>query len=227
MPPWRQARSSSAPSPAATSPRSASTVSFAALFVLSVVAGTMMICLDQVNVALGRGGNSAVRYAAAGGVTVAATAALVLSPVASDSRALFACWSLGAVAACAVGAVQLRSCCSYSYRPRLHPGHRQRLLVVGVPNQVLTMIERAPGSLVPILVAHVVSLEATAYWYPAWMMAWVAYSTPVLVGLVQFAEGVKDPAGWPAARARASAGRCSSAPASPWSWSSWPARCCT
>jgi Na+-driven multidrug efflux pump len=55
------------------------------------------------------------------------------------------------------------------------------------------MIERAPGSLVPILVAHVVSLEATAYWYPAWMMAWVAYSTPVLVGLVQFAEGVKNP----------------------------------
>ena len=171
----------------------ASTGGFAALFVLSVVTGTMMICLDQVNVALGRGGNSAVRYAAAGGVTVAATAALVLSPVASDSRALFACWSLGAVAACVVGVVQLRSMIGYSYRPRLHPGHRQRLLVVGVPNQVLTMIERAPGSLVPILVAHVVSLEATAYWYPAWMMAWVAYSTPVLVGLVQFAEGVKDP----------------------------------
>jgi O-antigen/teichoic acid export membrane protein len=42
-------------------------------------------------------------------------------------------------------------------------------------------------------VAHTVSLEATAYWYPAWMMAWVAYSAPVLVGLVQFAEGVKDP----------------------------------
>jgi O-antigen/teichoic acid export membrane protein len=171
----------------------ASTVSFAALFMLSVVAGTMMVCLDQVNVALGRGGNSAVRYAAAGVVTVAATAALVLSPIASDSRALFACWSLGAVAACAVGVVQLRSLLRYSYRPRLHRGHRQRLLVVGVPNQVLTMIERAPGSLVPILVAHVVSLEATAYWYPAWMMAWVAYSTPVLVGLVQFAEGVKDP----------------------------------
>ncbi len=171
----------------------ASTVSFAALFMLSVVSGTMMVCLDQVNVALGRGGNSAVRYAAAGVVTVAATAALVLSPIASDSRALFACWSLGAVAACAVGTVQLRSLLHYSYRPRLHPGHRQRLLVVGVPNQVLTMIERAPGSLVPILVAHVVSLEATAYWYPAWMMAWVAYSTPVLVGLVQFAEGVKDP----------------------------------
>ena len=55
------------------------------------------------------------------------------------------------------------------------------------------MIERAPGLLVPILVAHLVSLEATAYWYPAWMMAWVAYSAPVLVGLVQFAEGVKDP----------------------------------
>ena len=55
------------------------------------------------------------------------------------------------------------------------------------------MIERAPGLVVPILVAHLVSLEATAYWYPAWMMAWVAYSAPVLVGLVQFAEGVKDP----------------------------------
>jgi O-antigen/teichoic acid export membrane protein len=169
------------------------TVGFAALFVLSVVTGTMMICLDQVNVALGRGGNSSVRYAAAGVVTVAATAALVLSPVASDSRALFACWSLGAVAACSVGVVQLRSLAGYSYRPRLHAGHRQQLLVVGVPNQVLTMIERAPGLVVPIAVAHTVSLEATAYWYPAWMMAWVAYSAPVLVGLVQFAEGVKDP----------------------------------
>ena len=68
----------------------------------------------------------------------------------------------------------------------------------------------------PILVAHLVSLEATAYWYPAWMMAWVAYSTPVLVGLVQFAEGVKDPPAGPQHPLGPAAGRCWSAPASPW-----------
>ena len=100
---------------------------------------------------------------------------------------------LGAVAACAVGTVQLRSLLHYSYRPHLHPGKISAPLVACGSNGAPTMIERAPGSLVPILVAHVVSLEATAYLYPAWMMAWVAYSTPVLVGLVQFAEGVKNP----------------------------------
>jgi O-antigen/teichoic acid export membrane protein len=42
-------------------------------------------------------------------------------------------------------------------------------------------------------VAHLVSPEATAYWYPAWMLVWVAYMVPIQVGLVQFSEGVRRP----------------------------------
>jgi Na+-driven multidrug efflux pump len=62
-----------------------------------------------------------------------------------------------------------------------------------VPNHLLTMTERLPALLVPVLVAHLVSPEATAYWYPAWMLAWVAYTVPIQVGLVQFSEGVRRP----------------------------------
>jgi Na+-driven multidrug efflux pump len=33
----------------------------------------------------------------------------------------------------------------------------------------------------------------TAYWYPAWMLAWIAYSAPIMVGTVQFSDSVRNP----------------------------------
>jgi O-antigen/teichoic acid export membrane protein len=107
---------------------------------------------------------------------------------------VFAIWTLSSVAICVTGAWQLDRWARYRYRGRVHLGTLRRHLAVGIPNHLLTLTERLPALVVPILVAHLVSPRATAYWYPAWMLAWVAYTIPVQVGFVQFSEGVRRPA---------------------------------
>jgi O-antigen/teichoic acid export membrane protein len=166
---------------------------FVGAFLVATVFGTAMVCLDQVCIALGRGGSSASRYAVGGLVSIIVLAVLGLTVRDPDALVLFACWSCGAVSACMLGAFQLHRFAGYRYRPALDPRRGRRLLGIGLPNQLLTLTERVPALLVPVLVAHTVSPETTAYWYPAWMMAWVVYSAPVQVGLVQFAEGVRRP----------------------------------
>jgi O-antigen/teichoic acid export membrane protein len=162
------------------------------VFVVAVVAGTLIIVVDQAHVALGRGATSGLRYAL-GGLATLAAAGVVAWQGAGGTAALLTCWALGAVVACVAGAVQLRRLIGYRYRPTFRLGRWRSLLGLGVPNQLLTLTERAPGLLLPVLVAHAVSPETAAYWYPAWMMAWAVYSAPVLMGIVQFSEGVRAP----------------------------------
>jgi O-antigen/teichoic acid export membrane protein len=163
------------------------------VFIIAVVAGTLIIVVDQANVALGRGASSAPRYALGGLATLSAAGLVAWQVQTPRVTLLLACWGVGSLVACAVGAVQLRRLIRYRYRPTVHLGRFRGLLGVGIPNQVLTLTERIPGLLLPVLVAHVVSPETAAYWYPAWMMVWAAYSAPVLMGIVHFSEGVRDP----------------------------------
>jgi len=171
----------------------AGTPVFWVVFVVAVVAGTVMLVLDQANVAFGRGGSSAPRYGLAGVATIGAVLLVGWQVAQPAAVVMFACWSVGAVIACVVGALQLRRLIGYRYRPSLHLRRSRRLLGDGIPNQVLTLTERAPGLLIPVLIANLVSPESAAYWYPAWMMAWAAYSAPVVMGIVHFSEGVRDP----------------------------------
>jgi O-antigen/teichoic acid export membrane protein len=166
---------------------------FIGAFLVATVFGTAMMCLDQVCVALGRGGSSASRYAVGGLVPIVVLTILGFTVRDLDALVLFVCWSCGAVSACLLGGIQLHRFAGYHCRPAFHLRRARRLLGVGLPNQLLTLTERVPALLVPVLVAHTVSPETTAYWYPAWMMAWVVYTAPVQVGLVQFAEGVRRP----------------------------------
>ena len=106
---------------------------------------------------------------------------------------LMACWTLGSAVSCLIGFIQLRRLVGYRPRPSLHPARGRPLLMLGIPNQLLTLTERAPGLVLPLLLAHLVSPEVAAYWYPAWMMAWAAYTAPMLIGIVQFSEGVREP----------------------------------
>ena len=163
------------------------------VFMVAVIAGTLVIVLDQAHVALGRGATSAPRYALGGLATLSAAGVVAWQVARPPVWGLLACWAAGSVVACAVGARQLRRLIGYTYRPTLHGGRFRGLLGMGIPNQVLTLTERVPGLLLPVLVAHLVSPETAAYWYPAWMMVWAAYSAPVLMGIVHFSEGVRDP----------------------------------
>jgi O-antigen/teichoic acid export membrane protein len=167
---------------------------FMGLFLVAAVCGTVGVCLDQAGIALGRPAGTVVRYLLGGVVMLAGLP--VLASVSSGhlgAGPVFAVWTLSSVVICVTGAVQLRRWVGYRYRGGLDTGGLRSHLAVGVPNHLLTLTERLPALLVPVLVAHLVSPEATAYWYPAWMLAWVAFTVPVQVGLVQFSEGVRRP----------------------------------
>ncbi|WP_026549070.1 oligosaccharide flippase family protein [Arthrobacter sp. Br18] len=164
-------------------------------FLLAAVTGTLIIVLDQAFVALGRGSSATLRYSLGGGVALGAVALVAWRAHGASADVLMACWTLGATVSCIVGAVQLRRLVGYRPRPSLRSAGRVRpLLALGIPHQLLTLTERAPGLVLPLLLAHMVAPEAAAYWYPAWMMAWTAYTAPMLMGIVQFSEGVRDPA---------------------------------
>lgn len=162
-------------------------------FIVGAVTGTLVIVLDQALVALGRGASATSRYVWGGGVSLGAAGIVALLAHGAAADVLMACWSLGTSVACVVGAVQLRRLVGYRPRPSLRLARGRPLLAVGLPHQLLTLSERAPGLVLPLLLAHMVAPEAAAYWYPAWMMAWAAYTAPVLMGIVQFSEGVREP----------------------------------
>jgi O-antigen/teichoic acid export membrane protein len=171
-----------------------SALPFVAMFFVAAVCGTVTICLDQAGIALGQPSGTVVRYLLGGVVMLGGLPIVAMaSPGDLGAGAVFAAWTLSSVVICATGAVQLRRWVGYRYRARIRIKGLHRHLVVGIPNHLLTLTERLPGLLVPLLVAHLVSPEATAYWYPAWMLVWVAYTVPIQVGLVQFAEGVRRP----------------------------------
>lgn len=169
-------------------------VLFWLMFLVAAVTGTLVIVLDQALVALGRGASATSRYVLGGVVSLAAAALVGWLARGVSADVLMACWSLGTTVACFIGGVQLRRLIGYRPRPSLRSArHGRPLLALGVPNQILTLTERAPGLLLPLLLAHTVSPEAAAYWYPAWMIAWAAYTAPMLMGIVQFSEGVRAP----------------------------------
>ena len=177
----------------AVAPDTASvSVLFWLTFLVAAVTGTLVIVLDQALVALGRGASATSRYVLGGAVSLGAAAAVALWAHGAPDDVLLACWTLGSAVACIVGAVQLRKLVGYRPRPSLRLARGRSLLALGFPNQLLTLTERTPGLVLPLLLAHTVAPEAAAYWYPAWMMAWAAYPAPTLMGIVQFSEGVRD-----------------------------------
>jgi O-antigen/teichoic acid export membrane protein len=164
------------------------------LFLAMCVFGTLNILLDQVSIAIGRGGQVLSRNIVFGGIAVVLL--LLLHTIVDDasSLALFSLWIAAGVGACALGGAQLwRSLGGYRYRPRLERGLRRPLVRVGLPNHALTLTERAPGLILPILVTELLSPTQNAFWYAVWMMAWVVYIIPISMGMALFAEASHRP----------------------------------
>jgi O-antigen/teichoic acid export membrane protein len=172
---------------------STATLRFGLAFLLAALVGTFLICLDQVSLAVDRADGPATRYTLSGVLALAAVLTAAATGQRMSATVLVACWAGGSLAAALLGLVQLRRWVGYRYHPSLRLGGLWRILRLGLPNHVLTLTERLPPILVPIILAHMVSAEMTAYWYPAWMMAWLALTAPVSVGMVQFADLVRRP----------------------------------
>ncbi|CAA9546691.1 MAG: hypothetical protein AVDCRST_MAG19-317 [uncultured Thermomicrobiales bacterium] len=167
---------------------------YAIAFVAMCALGTLGVLFDQIGTALRRGDQVLVRGAVFGVVTLGIVVGLPLGGGVTDAGAILAAWVGGGLTSVALGYVQLRrSLPAYRYRPRLHRRLAAQLIGVGLPNWALTVTERAPGSILPIMVTELLSPETNAIWYAVWMMAWVVYVIPVQVGLSLFAEAAHRP----------------------------------
>lgn len=168
---------------------------YAGLFVLLAVGGTLGVLFDQVSTARRRGDQVLIRGVAAGVATLVAVVLIGRALGSGTSRDIFAAWVLGGLITVAIGLVTIsRAIPGYGFRPGLDPGLAGTLTRVGLPNYVLTLTERAPGFALPIFVTELLSPTDNAYWYAAWMMAWVVFIVPIQVGMTSFAEIARDPA---------------------------------
>lgn len=167
---------------------------FGVLFVAACLAGTLGILFDQMATALRRGDQALTRNALCAVATVALLVLLAGAGAPHRAQTIFLPWAVAGLAACVMGLAQLRRALP-AYRPRmaLDRGLVGRLVGAGVPNYVLTLAERAPGLVLPVVVAELLSPAANATWYAAWMMAWVVYIVPIQVGMTIFAEVAHDP----------------------------------
>ncbi len=165
-------------------------LSFAAMSVL----GTATILLDQVSTAIRRGDQALARATGFGLTTVALLLAVAGLTHTNEPAVIFSTWVAGGVFACSLGALQVRKAFApYRYKPRVDRTVGGGLLRVGLPNHVLTLTERAPGLVLPIIVTELLSPSTNAAWYAAWMMAWVVYIVPIQVGMTSFAEASHRP----------------------------------
>lgn len=172
----------------------ASTPGYAALFVAASVLGTLGVLLDQAFTAMRRGDAVLVRGLCFGAAAVAALAVVAVVAGSEGSEAIFLPWVVGGLVACSLGVVQLRRAVpGYRPRPAVDRGTARALMARGLPNYALTLAERVPGLVLPVVVVELLSPSANAAWYAAWMMAWVVYIVPIQVGMTVFAEVAHDP----------------------------------
>jgi O-antigen/teichoic acid export membrane protein len=168
---------------------------YAVLFVVLSVGGTLGVLFDQVSTARRRGDQVLIRGVAAGVVTLIAVLLIGRWLGGGSSRDIFAAWVLGGLVTWSIGLVALtRALPGYRYRPTLARSLATELSRVGLPNYLLTLTERAPGFVLPIVVTELLSPADNAHWYAAWMMAWVVFVIPIQIGMTSFAEVARDPA---------------------------------
>jgi len=167
---------------------------FAAVFVLLGVFGALGVILDQISTVVRRGDEALRRNILAGLVTLVVVVGVAVGRSGSASLGILVAWVVGSVAAVALGWRQLAAAqIRYQYRPRLERSLARRLIGLGFPNYLLTLAERAPGPVLPIVVTELLSPATNAHWYAVWMVAWVVFIVPIQVGLSLFAEASHHP----------------------------------
>jgi O-antigen/teichoic acid export membrane protein len=158
------------------------------------IAGTLGLLFDQASIALHRSDQVLVRGVSSGVVRLALIAVLPFVVPSSSSELIFVAWVIGSLVAIVLALLHLRrSRLQYRYKPEIEVGMAQRLLRVGLPNHALTLADRAPGLIMPILATEIMSPASGAYWYTLWMMAWVVFVIPQSVGITLFAEAADRP----------------------------------
>ena len=177
---------------------------YALAFLLTAAVGTVGILQDNVSMAQRRGDHVLLRNAVNGAITLVPFALVPLIGTRLGSVGLFAGWGVGAGMACALGFRQLAGGAGgHRCRPRADRALGRRLVGVGLPNYVLTLTEKAPPFILPIVVTELLSPAQNAYWYAAWMMCWGVYVIPISLGMGLYAEAAQRPGAMQAETSRA------------------------
>lgn len=172
----------------------AHSVWFVVFFLAATLTGTLGILLDQTSIALGRGDQVLTRGLAFGLVSVGVLSAVAWGTGMQHAIGMFFPWVVSGTVAVVLGGWQLRRALDgAALRPRAARPMWRDLTRVALPNWALTMTERTPGLVFPVIVTEVLSKRDNAIWYTAWMMAWVLFVVPISVGLTLFADATNNP----------------------------------
>jgi O-antigen/teichoic acid export membrane protein len=157
-------------------------------FVGLVITTTVLLLLDGTSVAIRRADFALVRGLAAGalklGVLVVAWAASLLS-----TAAIVFAWFASTLAVCLIGYRQVRSVFpDYRYLARVDGRTVRDALRNGLANHLLNLSKWGPALVIPVIVAETLSPSENAYWYGAWMIAFLVRFVPFATAQAAFAE---------------------------------------
>jgi O-antigen/teichoic acid export membrane protein len=169
-------------------------VSYASLFAIGTVAGTVGVVFDNVFIAERAAGNMVIRNAVVAASKLVVVVLLVLV-TASGVTNLLGAWAAASVIGVGFGAFLLnrRTSLLRPSRPSAllsaAMGHRTRL----AGNQLIGMGGAFLPYIVPLLVTARLSASDNAYFYTTWMMAGIFLIISPAVSLSLFAEGAHSP----------------------------------
>lgn len=166
----------------------ASNVALSASFIALATAMSVVIVLDGASVALRRSDYALVRAAVAGIAKVLLLICAWLT-TALSATTVVAAWSLATIGACLLGYKQIRSTFpAYRYKPRISGDWARVAITKGLSNHVLYLSRLAPTLAIPLVVTEVLSPSENAYWYAAWMIAFLLRFIPETTAHATLAE---------------------------------------
>jgi O-antigen/teichoic acid export membrane protein len=162
---------------------------YSMLFLAITVFGTVNSMMDYVSIARKRGDHVLLRNVAFGITTILAVAALPLLAGKTQSIWIIFAWAAAGLLACTMGGWQMaRSLRGYRFGLNINMSIGHDLVQIGLPNYILTLTDRAPNWILPILITEMLSPADNAHWYQIWMTAWVVFLVPISIGQNLFAE---------------------------------------
>ncbi len=152
------------------------------LFFATALLAASAYQLDHIGVAQERADRTLVRSIAQSLVQLAFLAA-ALAVGLHSLPVIVGAVAAGALASVLTGLRQLRRAgASPDWRQGLRTGKAVKLMRPGLPNHVLMLADRAPGYLLPLIVAATLGASSTAAWYIVWMMASAVFFVPQSAG---------------------------------------------
>ncbi|GAA2137884.1 glycosyltransferase [Arthrobacter humicola] len=152
------------------------------LFLATALLAASAYQLDHVGVAQQRADRTLVRSLVQSLVQLAFLAAGFAVGI-RDLSVVVGAVAAGALASVLVGFRQLaRAKVSPDWRHGLRAGPALKLLKPGLPNHALMLADRAPGYVLPLIVASTLGPSSTAAWYIVWMMASAVFFVPQSAG---------------------------------------------